>query len=179
MDVRRLQREDVELVRRIDRSEHVEVEYTVVDGRLVERPVTMAEIPRWEESTGENGMDAHVSGYARDVEDHGIFLGAFEGDDLAGLAVVKPRFEPPMAQLAALHVSRPFRRRGAASALWDAASAVAADAGAATMYVSATPTGSAVGFYLSRGCVLAVPPHPALLALEPDDVHLICDVRRG
>jgi hypothetical protein len=42
------------------------------------------------------------------------------------------------------------------------------------MYVSATPTGSAVGFYLSRGCHLADPPHPALLASEPDDIHLVC-----
>ena len=40
------------------------------------------------------------------------------------------------------------------------------------MYVSATPTDSAVGFYLSRGCELADPVHPALSAKEPDDVQL-------
>ena len=39
--------------------------------------------------------------------------------------------------------------------------------------MSATPTGSAVGFYLSRGCVLADPPHPQLFAEEPEDIHFV------
>jgi hypothetical protein len=42
------------------------------------------------------------------------------------------------------------------------------------MYVSATPTGSAVGFYLGRGCRLADPVHPDLFAQEPEDIHLVC-----
>ena len=31
----------------IDRSGHVDVQYEVRDGRIVERPVFMAEIPDW------------------------------------------------------------------------------------------------------------------------------------
>jgi len=50
-------------------------------------------------------------------------------------------------------------------------------AGAESMYVSAVPTGSAVEFYLSRGCELANPVHPALYAEEPDDIHLVCSLR--
>ena len=56
------------------------------------------------------------------------------------------------------------------------ASAIAEGAvlfGATSVYVSATPTGSAVGFYLGRGCTLADPVHPALFADEPDDIHLV------
>jgi len=64
-----------------------------------------------------------------------------------------------------------------ASALWDAAVEVAMAAGAESMYVSAVPTGSAVEFYLSRGCELANPVHPALYAEEPDDIHLVCSLR--
>jgi hypothetical protein len=64
-----------------------------------------------------------------------------------------------------------------ASALWAAAVKVAATGGAEAMYVSAVPTGSAVGFYLSRGCELAEPVHVALYAKEPDDIHLVCPVR--
>jgi len=43
------------------------------------------------------------------------------------------------------------------------------------MYVSATPTGSAVQFYLKQGCQLAGPDEivPELFELEPDDVHLV------
>jgi GNAT superfamily N-acetyltransferase len=51
-----------------------------------------------------------------------------------------------LAWLAFLFVSRPYRRRGVASALWAAAVKVAATGGAEAMYVSAVPTGSAVGF---------------------------------
>jgi len=76
-----------------------------------------------------------------------------------------------------LYVSRPHRGRGVASALWDAATDAAMRAGATSLYVSAVPTGSAVGFYLSRGCRLADPVHPALYAKEPDDIHLICSLR--
>jgi GNAT superfamily N-acetyltransferase len=87
---------------------------------------------------------------------------------------VEPAFEPELAWLAWLHVSRPYRRRGVARALWKAAADTARRGGARSMYVSATPTGSAVGFYVSEGCRLAEPPHPDLLAEEPEDIHLVC-----
>ena len=45
---------------------------------------------------------------------------------------------------------------------------------ARSIYVSATPTGSPVGFYLRQGCLLANPAHPVLIAKEPDDIHLLC-----
>jgi len=45
------------------------------------------------------------------------------------------------------------------------------------MYVSATPTESAVGFYLRQGCRLAQPVHPELFAAEPEDVHLVCPLK--
>ncbi len=51
------------------------------------------------------------------------------------------------------------------------------DAGAEAMYVSAVPTGSAVGFYLSKGCALADPVHPELFAAEPADVHLVYSLK--
>jgi predicted GNAT superfamily acetyltransferase len=47
----------------------------------------------------------------------GILLGAFDAERTAGLAVVHPGFGPRLAWPAFLHVSRPYRRRGAAQAL--------------------------------------------------------------
>ena len=70
-------------------------------------------------------------------------------------------------------MSRPHRRRGVAHALWVEATALARAAGATSMYISATPTGSAIGFYLAHGAVLADPVHPVLFGYEPDDVHLV------
>lgn len=176
--MRELGVEDVGLIATIDRSEHVDVEYTVAHGRLEERPVTITEVPPWDPvGTGPFSVAAHVAFCEPLVANGAVLLGAFDAGRLLGLTVVDASFEPPLAWLAFLHVSRPHRRRRAASALWDAAVAAATSAGAESMYVSAVPTGSAVGFYLSRGCRLAGPVHPVLYAKEPDDIHLVCALR--
>jgi hypothetical protein len=44
------------------------------------------------------------------------------------------------------------------------------------MYVSSTPSSSAVGFYIAQGCKLVEEVDPELYALEPDDIHLILDL---
>ena len=176
MNVRRLESSDVALVASIDRSEHVEVQYRIDDGRLVDAPIFMADIPAWDpDGSGEHSVASHIAFCASVLADGAALLGAFDGDgELMGLATVHPTFEPELAWLATLHVSRAHRRRGAATALWDAGVALAREAGAQYLYVSATPTGSAVGFYLGRGCQLANPVHLELFANEPDDIHLIC-----
>jgi GNAT superfamily N-acetyltransferase len=176
MDVRRL---GVQEMRRalagIDRTEHVDVQYEVVDGVLRERPVRMADVPPWDDAR----VDAFVAEYGPIVSAGAAMFVALDDDDrgeVGGVAIVDPTFEPPMAWLAFLHVSRPHRRTGVATALWSAAADLARMSGARSMYVSATSTGSAVGFYLSRGCRLADPPHARLFAEEPVDIHLICDL---
>src|SRR4051812_28003409 len=178
MNVRRLEPSDVALVASIDRSEHVDVQYRVEGGRLVEHevPASMADIPPWDpDGSGEHSVASHTAFCASAIADGAALFGAFDDDgELMGLATVDPAFEPGLAWLATLHVSRAHRRRGAASALWDAGVALARDAGARSLYVSATPTGSAVGFYLGRGCRLADPVHPELFAHEPEDIHLVC-----
>jgi ribosomal protein S18 acetylase RimI-like enzyme len=177
--IRRIPRDDLRtVVGAIDRSEHVDAEYTVVDGRLVERPVTMSEIPSWDPvGDGPYSVAAKVRHCGSVVDEHGgVVLGASEGQRVAGVAVVAPSFEPPLAWFAQLHVNRADRRQGVASALWDAASALARASGAKQLYVSATPTASAVGFHRSRGCRLADPVHSVLFEHEPDDVHLVSDL---
>jgi ribosomal protein S18 acetylase RimI-like enzyme len=164
----------------IDRSEHVEREYQVVDSRLTERPVTFAEVPPWDPtSTGPFSVDSHVRFCRASMAHGGRLFTTLDGTTVHGAAVVEPHFEPPLAWLAFLHVSRPFRRQGVASGLWREAVRESVEASARQMYVSATPTGSAVGFYLSRGCVLADPPHPVLLAAEPDDIHFVLELSQA
>jgi GNAT superfamily N-acetyltransferase len=173
--VRHLGIDAVDLVALIDRSEHVDVEYCVVAGALTERPVTMADIPRWDpQGDGPFSVAHYIAVCAGLVRNGADLLGGFAGDEFLGMAIVDPCFEPRMAWLAFLHVSRPSRRTGAATALWEAAAQLGRASGAETMYVSATPTGSAVGFYLRQGCQLADPPHPDLWSKEPDDIHLVC-----
>jgi GNAT superfamily N-acetyltransferase len=173
VEIRRLGVDDLHrVVAAIDRSEHVEVEYEVVDGELRERPVTMADIPPWA-AEGEHSAASHFAWLRPLLEAGAHLLVAFDGDASVGATVVVPDYDPPLAWFAFLHVTRSHRRTGVASALWEASTAAARAGGATSMYVSATPTGSAVGFYLSRGCVLADPPRPELFEHEPDDVHLV------
>lgn len=177
MELRHLDATDVSLIARIDRSEHVDVQYAVRDGQLVEAPVVMEDIPTWSDDGREHSITKMLEFCTPILEGGATLLGAFTDDDeLVGLAIVDPTFEPPLAWLALLHVSRSHRRTGAATALWAAAARLASGDGATAMYVSATPTGSAVGFYLSQGCRLADPVHPALFEHEPEDIHLICDL---
>ena len=53
--------------------------------------------------------------------------------------------------------------------------------GACRLYISATPSASALGFYLSLGAELADPVDDQLFALESEDVHLVleCDGAGG
>ena len=180
MEVRALGIEDLGILAGIDRSEHIDVQYSVEDGQLVECPVAMADVPPWDPvGEGPDSVAAKVAFCRQCLEAGGEFLAAYEDDDLLGVAVVDGRLEPDLAWLAFLHVSRPHRRRGVATTLWNSALRIAKAAGAHSMYVSATPTGSAVGFYLAHGCELADPVHPRLFAEEPEDIHLVVAVGRS
>src|SRR5687767_7648606 len=114
MRVEQLGAEDLGLIARIDRSEHVDIQYAVVDGRLTEAPVVMADVPSWDPvGSGPNSVASKVEFCAPIVAGGAALLGAFEDDDVAGLAIIDPSFEPGLAWLAWLHVGRPYRRRGA------------------------------------------------------------------
>jgi GNAT superfamily N-acetyltransferase len=176
IEIRELDAAGIELIGEIDRSEHIDLQYTVEDGRLHSERVDF-DVPRWDsEGHGDHSSARRITEFRPIVESGATLLGAFVDDLFAGIAIVDPCFEPATAWFAFLHVSRAYRRRGVASALWAAGARIAADADATSMYVSATPSGSAVGFYTSRGCRLATPPQPALFAKEPEDIHLICPI---
>ena len=90
-----------------------------------------------------------------------------------GIGLLQPEIEAGTAQLAYLHVSSRYRHQGIGRHITAALIAEAKRGGAKRMYVSATPSGSAVGFYLSQGFKLADTPNPALFELEPDDIHML------
>ena len=176
--IRKLGIDDLGLMARIDRSEQIEIVYTVAEGHLAERPASMTAIPPWDLSgTGPHSVAAQIAFCEPLISGGAAFLGAFDSETLCGLAVVDVSFEPRRAWLALLHVTRLCRRQGMASALWTTAIGAAAEAGADSLYVSSASTESAVGFYLSRGCELANPVHPRLYAIEPDDIHFVCNLR--
>jgi hypothetical protein len=95
MHVRQLAIDDVGLVATIDRSEHVDAEYRVVDGQLVQHPVTMAEIPTWDpRGSGPHSVAHEIDFCTSLIAGGGTMFGAFDGENFAGLTIVNPAFKP-------------------------------------------------------------------------------------
>jgi len=176
VEVRALSADRLGLIAKIDRSEYIDTLYEMRDGELASRPVDI-DVPRWSsDGQGPHSIQGFLDDLGPILERGATLLGAFDNDRLAGVAIVEERFEGDMAWFVFLHVSRAYRQRGVGTALWDEAIDRARSAGAHSMYVSATPSASAVGFYLDHGCEVAAVPHSALHALEPDDIHLVVGI---
>lgn len=175
--IRPLRREDIPLIWTIDRAEVIDGLYVLVDGALELRDYHF-EAHGWPPGEAEQYTPILL-----DCFDHGgWFCGAFQGDDLLGIAVLEGRFighERDMLQLKFLHVSRRARGQGLGVELFERSRGVARERGAKRLYVSATPSQHTIDFYLRRGCRVTDEPDPELFALEPEDIHLECTTDDG
>ncbi len=157
----------------IDRSEHVTLGYVYKDGKLKAEEVDWR-VPCWFQEGPDFSVEAKIKQWSPELENGGVMLGAFDGDLLVGFVILGHSLRPGrQMQLVALHVSRDYRRQGIATQLFAEISRMAKERGAEALYVSAAPSESAVGFYLSQGCELAKKIDQELYALEPEDIHLI------
>ncbi len=173
IETKEMHTSDIDRVAEIDRSEHVTLGYFFRDGRLESESVDWP-VPRWfAEGESEHSVPAKVRDWKPLLEQGGTMFGAFDGDLLVGLVIYRPELAGTTAQLAVLHVSNGYRRRGIATRLTAEAIRQARQDGATELYVSASPSRSAVGFYQSQGFRLVDKPHPELYALEPEDIHMI------
>ncbi len=176
IEVRLLSASDIELLHQIDRTEQLEVEYRVENGKLVSSDSTI-EVPPWDTTgSGDHSVSRLVAFCEPHLEQGAQLLGAFRAGAIVGMAVVESTLRPGVGWLALLHVSNGQRRGGVGQALWRAGVSIVEDAGGEAIYVSAAPTGSAVQFYLKQGCRLAEAKEivPELFDAEPDDIHLLC-----
>ena len=172
----RLEPDAIERLAEIDRSEHITRAYELTAGTLTQVVVDW-QVPNWlTEGDGDHSLFEQIAFCRAHLDKGGLLLGALHEDLLAGIAVFRPELRANMAQLAFLHVSREYRRQGIAKRLMAEACQIARSAGARQMYISAAPSASAVGFYISQGCELAEQVDPELYALEPDDIHLILEL---
>jgi GNAT superfamily N-acetyltransferase len=166
-----LARSDLERFREIDRSEEVTNHYRQVGRRLVATPADDS-VPNFHPEGELHSIPELVKTWQPVVDAGGRLLGASEGGQLAGIALLGGELAVGIRQVALLYVSRPHRRRGIATALMDHMRRVARSEDARALYVSSTPTDSAVGFYLSRG-FQPTEPLPELFRKEPDDIHML------
>ena len=164
---------EIDRVRDIDRTEVIRTGYEMTDGRLTRLDVQW-DAPPWNpEGDGDHSVAAHVEACRHYLECGGRALAAFDADRLVGIGILVPEIRPSLAQLAYLHVSNGYRRRGIGDQIVDQLFEWARESGAHRIYVSATPSGSAVGFYASRGFVPVSEPLPELFELEPEDIHMV------
>jgi len=157
----------------IDRTEHVTLGYQMRDGRLESETVDWR-VPAWfATGDGQHSLQKQIQDWRPLVAQGGTMFGAFDGERLVGVCIYRPHLSGSTAQLAVLHVSNGHRRQGIARRLVAEVDRLARQDGATDLYVSATPSASAVGFYRSQGFALAGEPHPELYALEPEDIHML------
>lgn len=159
--------DEVKLIKDIDASESSSVVYYYRNGAIVKEDEEWHR-PRWNEATAQGHIHSAIS----ILEKGGAVFGSFDGNLLVGFATLLYRLEDDMAQLADLQVSKDYRRRGIATQLVTEVLALAKEKDARSIYVSATPSESAVGFYKSMGFDLAEKVNKELFELEPEDIHM-------
>lgn len=174
MKIRELERSEVRDLWSIDRAEVVDRVYRLGPDGLVltdEHHDTRGWPPGEPELYGPILLDCFDRG--------GTFYGAFDGEALVGAAVLESRFigrERDQLQLKFLHVGRRHRGTGLGRTLFETVRARARELGARRLYISSTPSENTVRFYLRRGCRVTHDVDAALFELEPEDIHLECDV---
>lgn len=170
--IRHMKASELERIAEIDRSEHVNRVYSYRNGSLETRIVDIA-VPPWSRSGGhEHSVPNKLDAWRPILDRGGTLVGAFDGEVFAGFAVHQPRLDESTANLSALFVSANERRRGIGSLLVEEIVRLARADGARRLYVSATPSVATVEFYRSQGFDPTDEPNPALLAREPDDIHM-------
>lgn len=171
---RNLLRGEIEQVWSIDRSEVIDNIYRFENGALVLRP-EHHDVHGW--PTGEAEKYTPI---LRDCFDRGGWLrGVFDRSDLVGVVVLENKRigkSGDQLQLKFLHVSNRYRNTGLGTQLFELAKATAKARGAKRLYISATPSENTIKFYLRLGCVVTREPDAELIELEPEDIHLECNV---
>lgn len=171
LDYRKLELAEADLLGTIDRSEHIDGFYKVVDGQLELEPQSL-DVPTWSGAE----LDAYIQRVRSLIESGGTVFSAWDGTRLVGIGTLDPRGvggDPTFHKLDMLYVSADCRGHGVGRALTDRAIELARSLGAQSLYVSATPTRNTVDAYLRMGATLLAEPDPALFAFEPEDIHLV------
>lgn len=171
---REMLRSQVEQVWQIDRREVIHNVYYLENGALILKP-EYYDMQGWPDGEAEL-----YTPYLYDCFNRGgWFFGLFEEEQIIAVAILDSKFigpEKDQLQLKFLHVSREYRNLGLGRQLFELAKKKALAWGARQMYISSTPSENTVNFYIRRGAQVIDVPDPELLALEPEDIHLVYDL---
>jgi GNAT superfamily N-acetyltransferase len=176
--IRRLPADGLRRFAEIDRSEEIYVHYRQVGEELIEEAVSDS-VPDFFREGEHHSIPELVTTWQPVVDAGGVLLGAFDGDVIAGLALLGTELAPGVVQVALVYVSRPYRRRGVASALMDEMEQLARDGGARALYVSAVPSNQTLAGAFREGA--GGHPHalPALAVVSSETPTRLGPRRRG
>ena len=170
--------ESCELTRigEIDRSEKISQDYIFRDGSLLLKDAPLS-VPLWtQDGQGEHSISGKINAWQPLLEEGGKMFGAFDDETFVAFVIYRPHLTADTAQLAVLHVSRLYRRRGLGSALAAKVIESAQTDGARKLYVSSAPTKGTVEFYRSLGFRPAREINRELFKLEPEDIHMTMEL---
>lgn len=171
---RELRSAEIAQIWTIDRSEVIDNIYRWENGGLALTP-EFYDVRGWNPGQVEHGTPSLLECYDRG----GWFYGVFDDARLVGVAILESKLigaKRDMLQLVFLHVDRAYRDQGIGGRLFELAKGKARERGAKRMYISATPSEHTIRFYLGTGCRVSAEPDAELLALEPEDIHLECEL---
>ena len=170
LNVRTLNRSEIENVRNLDRREIVEQVYYLDNGQLKLKN-EFYDIKTWKADELERSIEHLYEIY----DGHGYILGGFAEGKLIAVSALDSEFfgkNRNYLQLYFFHVDSRYRGLGFGKKLLNRTIIKAKELGAKKLYISATPSQKTINFYLSMGCELTSEVHPRLFELEPEDIHL-------
>jgi GNAT superfamily N-acetyltransferase len=107
-------------------------------------------------------------------------IGAFDlNGKMLGISVVSNQLIQDYPNAKLLHyfyVDADHQGQGIGLQLMQAAKSAAQQLGAKSLYISATPSKRTVDFYIKQGAKLLAQPDQQLWQLEPEDIHLLCEI---
>lgn len=151
----------------IDVSEQGNQRYRLVEGQLQIIEQTWAR-PFWDAQ----GWLQRLESWAEKLKPD-LYFGAYDGQRMVGIAGLRYRLTPTMAQLTSLYVDVNYRRQGVAHLLVQEVFRLGRESGAQAIYVSSKPSIPAVGFYMRQGFQPTAEPDPLLFAYQPADIHMV------
>ena len=177
MQVVRMKNSEISRIGEIDCSEHV-TSYFVHQGGKLERREVDWHVSRWStDDHPEHSVQSRIKAWKPLLDNGGAMLGVFDEDKLVGFVIYRPDLAEDTAQLAVLYVSNGYRGRGIGTTLTEEVVRLAVADGAKKLYVSATPSVPTVSFYRNRGFELAKEVNKELFELEPEDIHMIMELK--
>ena len=169
-----MSKEELHRVGELDRREFIEYAYYHQDNKLELKKVDWT-VPEWSDEEKSKYHQSLLELHQRG----GYILGAFDDTNIAGIVALDIEFfgsTMEQLNLDGLWVSQPYRNQGVGRQLVHFVKQHAKTLGAKFLYVSATKSKKTVEFYMSCGFQLAKVIDQRLFELEPEDIHMECEL---